>query len=548
MHCAACGHVNPVASTYCQLCGHLVTSSVSGTTGGFAPQTRLAERYVIGRKLADGGFSAVYLAQDTRLGNCWVVVKEMAVGAQGTNPYAIQQAVTDFQQEAELLARISHPNLPHVSDRFEEDGKHFLVMDYVQGQTLREVQAATGGSLPELTVMAWATQLCDVLDFLHNQQPPIIYRDLKPDNVMLQPDGTIKLIDFGIARFYKTGKTNDTTSLGTPGYAPPEQFGHGQSDARTDVYALGAMLYELLTGYDVGATPFTFPPARQINPQLSARTEAALSQATQRDRDQRFSTIAAFKQALGYAPTPAPLPAPPMRKRRRYAWAVIPLTVVIAALGSGVFITYQTHLFDSVFARTPQNASTAVATAPTPTIAVLPSPTPTPSAIPPTATVSPTATPTVTATPTPTATATPNPIELRQEVEAAIQTYNDRRTEALRTSNTAMFDAITTGVQRDFEVQTINSDIATGAHHEIYIYSWQIRDISFANPNEANVTITKTEDRLFFPQGCTVPDDSDPCRRAVNKQNTRRNESYAVRYHMLKLDNVWKVDQFQVVP
>ncbi|MBA3944183.1 MAG: protein kinase [Herpetosiphonaceae bacterium] len=352
MPCPVCGATNAPTSLYCSQCGYafgVLAPTLALPTGRLVQNALLAGRYRITRKIADGGFSAVYLAEDTRLGQHIVAVKEMVVGTGGTNPQAIQQALTDFQREAEMLAHITHPNLPRVIDRFEEQGRHFLVMDYVEGQTLRQVAAAAGGPLPEALMLGWAQQLCSVLEFLHSRQPPIIYRDLKPENVMLQGDGTLKLIDFGIARLYRHGGTSDTVPLGTPGYAAPEQYGSGQSDARADVYALGATLYELLTGYDISRSPFQLAPARQHNPALSPRTELALQQAMQPHPAHRFQTVAAFARALD----PQPRSGPPSKRR---GW----LRPVIGAAGLGLLVGGGWAMWNVVQGRQQNQSSTTV--------------------------------------------------------------------------------------------------------------------------------------------------------------------------------------------
>lgn len=337
MLCPNCSALNAPTAKFCSVCG----GGMFGATGNLPPHYQLVGRYLIRHKIADGGFSAVYQAEDTRLGRQLVAVKEMAVGAHRTNPQAVRQAVADFQQEAELLARITHRNLARVIDRFEDGGRHFLVMDFVQGQTLRQVLEVASGPLPAAQVLGWATQLCEVLTFLHSQPTPLIYRDLKPENVLLQADGTLKLIDFGIARFYKPGQTTDTTPLGTLGYAAPEQFGHGQSDVRTDVFALGAMLFELLTGYDPAQSPFDLPLARTVNPRLSAQVEAALHQATQPRPTDRFASVVAFQRALmGAVPTTPTTIAGTQHKRRHRSmiWGLA-LVVILGGVGLGVYAT-----------------------------------------------------------------------------------------------------------------------------------------------------------------------------------------------------------------
>ena len=188
-------------------------------------------------------------------------------------------AVAQFRREAQLLRRLRHPNLPPVSDEFAIGDRNYLVMEYVPGSTLQQMLDRGEGPFPESRVVAWANQLCDVLDYLHRQQPPIIFRDLKPANIMIDREGTVKLIDFGIARLFTPGKSRDTTTLGTPGYAAPEQYGKGQTDARSDLYALGATLPFLLTARDPADEPFKFPPARRLNPAVPAELEAVVARA-----------------------------------------------------------------------------------------------------------------------------------------------------------------------------------------------------------------------------------------------------------------------------
>jgi len=256
------------------------------------------------RRLGQGGMGAVYQAQDTRLvGKLWAI-KEMS-DAQLSDPAERANAVAAFRREAQLLATLDHANLPKVSDFFEEAGKEYLVMDFVQGQTLAAVIETTSGFLEEARVLDWMAQLCDVLDYLHTRQPPIIFRDLKPDNIMLTPDNKIKLIDFGIARFFQPGKSKDTALYGTMGYASPEQFGTGQTDARSDIYSLGVTLHHLLTKYDPSRTPFNLPQAHNINSSISIQTENVITKATQAAPLERFQSVREMQLAL-FVPTSKP--------------------------------------------------------------------------------------------------------------------------------------------------------------------------------------------------------------------------------------------------
>lgn len=267
-------------------------------TGALLPLTVLAKsRYVILEKVAQGGMGAVYKAQDRRLQDRIVAVKEMSESA--VAPAERQRVLDCFKREAELLARLEHPNLVRVSDLFQEGDRHYMVMEFVDGRTLEKMLDGRSEPFSEERVLLWAEQLCDLLSYLHNQQPKIVYRDMKPANVMvLNGTDVVKLIDFGIARFFKPGKRRDTIELGTDGYAPPEQYGKSQTDERADVYALGAMLHRLLTLRDPAAVPFQFPDVRSLNPKVSHHVDAAIAKAVQPAKEQRYESIEEFGAAL----------------------------------------------------------------------------------------------------------------------------------------------------------------------------------------------------------------------------------------------------------
>ncbi|MCB0257376.1 MAG: serine/threonine protein kinase, partial [Anaerolineae bacterium] len=261
-------------------------------TGQLPPQFVLQHgRYVILSRVGMGGMGAVYRAADTRLGNKAVAIKEMS-DAGIADPGQKQQAIDGFRQEAQMLAHLDHSNLPKVTDYFTENGKHYIVMEFVEGETLESYLQRQAVS--ESTVRVLAAQLFDVLGYLHRQNPAVIFRDLKPANIMLTPQGRVKLIDFGIARIFKTGKPGDTMVMGTPGYAAPEQHGNAQTDARSDIYSLGVVLHHALTGYDPSLTPFVLPPVRQLNPSVSPQMEQAIAKAIQTDRSQRFQSMSEF--------------------------------------------------------------------------------------------------------------------------------------------------------------------------------------------------------------------------------------------------------------
>jgi ABC-type glycerol-3-phosphate transport system substrate-binding protein len=319
--CPSCGTKNPAQARFCLHCATPLRGQTpqGGITGLLAANTMLTGRYTILRRLGKGGMAAVYLATDGRLAGKQWAVKEMSDAAL-LDPAEKKQAIAAFKEEARLLAELNHPNLTRVVDFFEESNKHYLVMDFVSGQTLENLLAGRTTPFPETQVLAWADQLCDVLAYLHGRTPPIIFRDLKPGNIMVEPDGRLRLIDFGIARLFKPGKSHDTANFGTAGYAPPEQYGRGQTDARSDVYALGATLHQLLTLRDPADEPFRWPPAHSLNPHISPPVNEAIMQALKQNPYERWGSAAEMQKALhrkaiaptfstsSAAPSPAPLP------------------------------------------------------------------------------------------------------------------------------------------------------------------------------------------------------------------------------------------------
>ncbi|HEU5103865.1 MAG TPA: protein kinase [Roseiflexaceae bacterium] len=300
MRCSTCQHDNPDGAPFCAECGTRLSQApviVGSATGTLPQQTVLQDRYVVMQKLGQGGMGAVYRAGDRRLSTITWAVKEMSQSAI-SSPQERQQARDAFRHEAEMLAALNHPNLPRVTDHFEQDGKAYLVMEYVPGETLLSFLMREGLPQPQARVFEWMRQLSDALDYLHNQSPPIIFRDLKPANIMLTPNGQVKLIDFGIARLFKPGQAKDTQAFGTIGYSAPEQYGRGQTDARSDVYSLGVLVHQLLTGYDPTSTPFRLPPAEQVDPRVPKQISDALAAATDSDPNRRFASIGAFRAAL----------------------------------------------------------------------------------------------------------------------------------------------------------------------------------------------------------------------------------------------------------
>ncbi len=295
LYCDNCGAANPPTARFCQFCATLLPFKHS--TGSLPEQTLLAGRYQLLSRIGQGGMGAVYKAADTRFNNRPLAIKEMS--SSGLPPARLQEAEAAFEREAHLLADLLHPNLPRIYEHFTENDRSYLVMDFIEGQTVEEhLEQVGGGPLPVEQVIKWADQLCDVLNYLHTHQPPIIFRDLKPANVMMSESGHIYLIDFGIARIFKPGKQHDTVALGSPGYAAPEQYGKAQSTPRSDIYSLGALLHHLLTGIDPSEQPFFFRPASQVNPAVDPALDALLQQMLAMDSDRRPASAQEVLNAL----------------------------------------------------------------------------------------------------------------------------------------------------------------------------------------------------------------------------------------------------------
>ena len=239
------------------------------------------DTYEIKSIIGKGGMSTVYLAEHKRLHTRWAV-KEVRKR---------QEVKFDFLAEANILKRLQHPMLPRIVDIFEDRDCIYIVEDFVEGVTLDDLLKQQG-KVDEAQGLQWFRDLCGVLRYLHSQQPhPVIYRDMKPSNIMLQPDGTLKLIDFGIAREYKQESSADTTYIGTKGYAAPEQFGKAQTDARTDIYSLGVTMYHLVTGKSPYEPPYQFVSVRELAPKLSHGIEYILSKCVQSEPVARYQTV-----------------------------------------------------------------------------------------------------------------------------------------------------------------------------------------------------------------------------------------------------------------
>ncbi len=284
-------------------------------------------KYKILHKVGEGGMSVVYLAINEKANKQWAV-KEVKRDAKQAFEIVKQSLVI----ETDMLKKLRHPNLPAIVDVIDYEDTFLVVMDYIEGNTLLHT-LKTKGAQPQEMVIAWAVQLCNVLNYLHTRTPPIIYRDMKPANVMLTPDNNLVLIDFGIAREYKAGSKEDTVCLGTQGYAAPEQFGgHGQTDARTDVYCLGTTMYHLVTGHNPAKPPYEIYPIRHWNDRLSSGLEQIISKCTMKNPDERYQDCFELMYALEHYDALDHAYKKRERKRLRIFAASLMLTVIFACI------------------------------------------------------------------------------------------------------------------------------------------------------------------------------------------------------------------------
>ena len=283
-------------------------------------------KYQILREVGHGGMSVVYLAINERANKTWAV-KEIR-----------KDGVCDFEAvkqglvvETDMLKRLNHDHLPSIIDVIDSEDSFLIVMDYIEGKSLQSV-LKNSGAQPQDLVVKWGIQLCDVLGYLHSRQPAIIYRDMKPANVMLKPNGDITLIDFGTAREFKNrSMVEDTTCLGTRGYAAPEQFGgRGQTDARTDIYCLGATLYHLLTGHSPAEPPYEIKPLRYWDPRYAGTgIEFIINKCCQQDPAHRYQNCAELMYDLEHV---SDMDYSTLRSRKR-KWTAFVSSIVLCLVG-----------------------------------------------------------------------------------------------------------------------------------------------------------------------------------------------------------------------
>ena len=271
--------------------------------------TLVGGRYLVERLLGQGGMGAVYLARDRQAQDAPVALKVMHFAL--TDPERQRQAIAQFRQEAELLSTLSHPGLAKVSHYFVEHDRYYLVMTYLAGKNLAEILQERGEPFPVSQVLEWTGQLLNILEYLHGCNPPVIFRDLKPSNLILSPDGRLHLVDFGIARILADGtRTSDfLKGVGSPDYCPLEQYQGGGTDRRSDLYSLGATLYHLLTfrppplasAVALAGRPVCSP--KRYNPQVTSPLEDLVVKLLEVRKEDRFSTVGEVRAAMRRAQT-----------------------------------------------------------------------------------------------------------------------------------------------------------------------------------------------------------------------------------------------------
>jgi serine/threonine protein kinase len=383
-----------------------------------SPNFILHQRYQIHALLGQGGFGAVYRALDLNL-NRWCAVKENLLDPTLT-PAQQQAQQQQFQREALFLSRLRHPHLPLIYDYFiEPNGQQYLVMEFVEGTDLHTL-VQQRGALYEAQVLQWVNQILDALEYLHTQNPPIIHRDIKPQNILITPQGKAMLVDFGIAKVYIPGQP---TTMGaravSPGYSPPEQYGQGTTDARSDIYALGATLYFALTAVEppesvqrVVGVSLTLP--RALHSHIAAQTESVILRAMEIHPQKRFASAVEMKRAMtgqGQPPAPQTSVAPKMPAARA-TWTTLVRTMLgiigglftVFLLGFGFLIFVNSSKATPWFipvTETVEPLPTTIHAVVPPTNAQLPTPVATSALV--TSTRAPTNVPTKTSTGTPSA-------------------------------------------------------------------------------------------------------------------------------------------------
>lgn len=312
----------------------------------------LDNKYRVLDVVGHGGMSTVYLARNEKANKSWAIKEVLK---QGQEDLEIKK--NSLIAETEMLKKLNHPNLPAIIDVIETEDTFLVVMDYIEGNDLGEIIEEFGAQ-PQDKVIEWAKQVCDVLSYLHTRTPVIVYRDLKPANIMLKPDGNITLIDFGTAREAEVKDVANTVSLGTKGYAAPEQFGDGaRADARTDIYCFGATIYHLVTGHSPAEEPYIIEPIRNINPSLSGGLEKIILKCTKPNPAERYQNCEELAYDLEHYQEIDDL----YKKRQKKKLAAFITTLIASILcfaiaifgyvenGNQIGIVYENYMNDNKF-------------------------------------------------------------------------------------------------------------------------------------------------------------------------------------------------------
>lgn len=308
-------------------------------------------KYKILSKIGEGGMSVVYMAINEKVNKTWAIKEVRKNGTMDLN--AVTQGLT---AEIDTLKKLSHPNMPSIIDVIDEDDNYIIIMDYIEGQSLNKILESEGAQSEE-DVVKWAIQICDVLSYLHSQNPAIIYRDMKPHNIMLKPDGNIKIIDFGTAKTYDVDY-GQTTGLGTAGYAAPEQYidrKMGRTDARTDIYGLGITMYHLLTNVDPTKNIIKVKSIREVNPTLSHGLDLIVQKCTQELPSERYQSCAELMYDLENYGILEPLHKKKQKRKFNLFLSSVVLTILMLVAGVGFNIaatsketgTYDNKLYEA---------------------------------------------------------------------------------------------------------------------------------------------------------------------------------------------------------
>ncbi|MEQ8189934.1 MAG: serine/threonine-protein kinase [Candidatus Eremiobacterota bacterium] len=309
--------------------------------------------------LGKGAMGNVYLVERIKDDKKFVVKELFFTPQAGIEPSAAKEI---FFREAEFMAKFDHEGIPGMYGVFSHDGKDYIAMDYIEGKTLEEIINTSEGPIEEDYAIKWTVEIASILDYLHNSfHQPVVYRDLKPSNIIITPEGKPKLVDFGIARYYNPDKNTDTFNYGSPGYAAPEQYkGRGQSTPQSDIFGLGVILFQMLTKYDPSLKPFTFPPMKSLNNNISAILEGIIRRAIQLEPLKRYISIREFSEALmKYSGTSSSyedekkwklIPNTLAITGKRLAWAtvMVPLLSWLIMIFCSVFINSATGRFEFI--------------------------------------------------------------------------------------------------------------------------------------------------------------------------------------------------------